>query len=75
MSSSIKDELQQLTNNELINFALEHLDEEHEAVRHLALEEHFRRIVNDPNTVIAPPGDIEILRAKVTSLLQTLESF
>ena len=59
---------QQMTNEELIDFALEHTGQEHEDVRKAALQEHFLRIKDDPNTVTAPPGDIEILRLQLARL-------
>lgn len=59
---------QQMTNEELIDFALEHTGQEHEDVRKAALQEHFFRIKNDPNTVTAPPGDIEILKLQLERL-------
>lgn len=58
---------QQMTNEELIDFALEHIGQEHEDVR-TALQEHFLRIKNAPNTVTDPPGDIEILRLQLARL-------
>ena len=56
---------QQMTNDELIDFALEHTGQEYEDVRKAALQEHFLRIKDDPNTVTAPPGDTEILRLQL----------
>ncbi|OCR01716.1 hypothetical protein BCD67_13935 [Oscillatoriales cyanobacterium USR001] len=69
MSEDIKEQLKQLTNDELIDFALEHLGEENEYVRHLALMEHRERTKNDPNTVSAPAGDTEILKLKFAQLM------
>lgn len=63
MSEKFKSQLQQMTNEELIDFALEHVGEEHDSIRKAALQEHYLRIKNDPNTVTAPPGDIEILKS------------
>ncbi|WP_242038378.1 hypothetical protein [Chroococcidiopsis sp [FACHB-1243]] len=57
-----------MTNEELIDFALEHLGEEHDEIRKAALQEHYLRIKNDPNTVTAPPGDIEILKSYLSQL-------
>ncbi len=68
MSENFKDQLQQMTNDELIDFALEHTGQEYEDVRKASLQEHFLRIKNDPNTVTAPPGDIEILRLQLARL-------
>ena len=65
---SEKYQLQQKTNEELIDFALEHLGQEHETVRKAALEEHFRRVKDSPNTVIAPAGDVQVLRAQLAQL-------
>lgn len=49
-----------MTNEELIDFALEHLGQEHEVVRKAALQEHFLRIQDAPNTVKAPASDVEV---------------
>ena len=68
MSENLKDQLQQLTNEELIDFALEHLGQEHEAIRFAALQEHFLRVKDAPNTVTAPAGDIQVLRSKLAQL-------
>ena len=65
---SEKYQLQQKTNEELIDFALEHLGQEHEAVRKGALEEHFRRVKDSSNTVIAPAGDVQVLRSQLGQL-------
>lgn len=66
--SDFKDQLQQMTNDKLIDFALEHLGQENEAIRKPALQEHFLRIKDDLNTVTDPPGDIEILRLHLARL-------
>ncbi|PSM49506.1 hypothetical protein C7Y66_08830 [Chroococcidiopsis sp. CCALA 051] len=68
MSEEFKSQLQQMTNEELIDFALEHVGEEHDSIRKAALQEHYLRIKNDPNTVTAPPGDIEILKLYLSRL-------
>ncbi len=68
MSENLKDQLQQLTNEELIDFALEHLGQEHEVIRFAALQEHFLRVKDAPNTVKAPAGDIQVLRSKLAQL-------
>ena len=65
---SEKYQLQQRTNEELIDFALEHLGQEHEAVRKAALEEHFQRVKDSPNTVMAPVGDVQVLRLQLAQL-------
>ena len=70
MSENLKNQLQQLSNEELLNFALEHLGQEHESVRQSALQEHFIRVKDSANTVVAPPGDIESLRSKLFQLAQ-----
>lgn len=59
---------EQMTNEELIDFALEHLGQEHETIRLAALQEHFLRVKDSPNTVIAPAGDVEILRSQLARL-------
>ena len=68
MSENLRNRFWQMTNEELIDFALEHLGEEHEDVRKAALQEHFLRIKDDPNTVTAPPGDIQILESHLSQL-------
>ena len=65
---SEKYQLQQKTNEELIDFALEHLGQKHEAVRKAALEEHSRRVKDSSNTVIAPAGDVQVLRSQLAQL-------
>lgn len=71
MSDNFRYQFQQMTNEELIDFALEHLGQEHEAVRKAALQEHFLRIQDAPNTVKAPAGDVEVLKSQLTQLRQT----
>lgn len=65
--SELSYQLQQLTNEELIDFALKHLGQ-HEAIRHAALQEHFLRVKDAPDTIKATAGDTEILRAKLAQL-------
>ena len=67
MSENFNYQLQQMTNEELIDFALEHTGQEYEDVR-TALQEYFLRIKDDPNIVTDPPGDIEILRLQLERL-------
>ncbi|MDB9515325.1 hypothetical protein PN499_29415 [Kamptonema animale CS-326] len=69
MSEDIKEQLKQLTNDELIDFALEHLGEENEYVRHLALMEHHERAKNDPNTITDLPGEDKGLRLKLAQIM------
>ncbi|OWY66789.1 hypothetical protein B7486_35065 [cyanobacterium TDX16] len=68
MSEELKSQLQQMTKEELIDFALEHLGEEHDDIRKAALQEHYFRIKDDPKTITAPPGDIEILNSYLSRL-------
>lgn len=74
MFENLKYQIQQLTNEELIDFAIEHLGQEHEAIRKLALEEHFLRVKDASSTVIAPAGDVQVLRSKLMQLLETQTS-
>lgn len=60
--SELSCQFQQKTNDELIDFALEHLGQKHGAICKAALQEHFFRVKDAPNKVIAPDGDIEILK-------------
>jgi uncharacterized cupredoxin-like copper-binding protein len=68
MSEELKEQLQKMTNDELIDFALEHLGKENEAVRHAALMEHFLRIKDDPNTITASAGDERALEFKLKQI-------
>jgi len=70
MSEHIKEQLKQLTNDELIDFALEHLGEEHEYVRQLAMMEHYDRIKDDPNTITDRAGEDKGLRLKLAQLME-----
>jgi hypothetical protein len=70
MSENIRNALQQLTNEELLDFALEHLGQEHESVRQSALQEHFIRVKDAATTLIASPGDVQYLRLKLSQLAQ-----
>ncbi len=74
MSENFSYQLQRSTNEELIDFALEHLGQEHESVRQLALQEHFLRVKNAPGTVMAPSGDIQVLSSKIAELFETQSS-
>ncbi|MDF0552936.1 hypothetical protein [Kamptonema sp. UHCC 0994] len=69
MSEDIKEQLKQLTNDELIDFALEHLGEENEYVRHLAMMEHYERIKDDPNTLRDPAGEFKNLKVKLAQIM------
>lgn len=71
MSDNLKYQLQQMTNEELIDFALEHLGQQHELSRQAALHEHFLRVKNSPNTVMALPGDVQCLKLKLAQLKRT----
>lgn len=70
MSENLSYQFQQLTNEELIDFALEHLGQEHEAIRKSALQEHFFRVKDASSAVKAPAGDIQALRSKLVQLLE-----
>ena len=75
MSENLKYQLQQMTNEELIDFALQHLGQEHEAIRKAALQEHFLRVKDSPNTVIAPAGDVQVLRSQLARLRDQTDPF
>lgn len=68
MSENMRNPLQQLTDEELLDFALEHLGQEHESVRQSALQEHFLRVKDAATTLIASPGDVQYLRSKLSQL-------
>lgn len=71
MSENLTYQLQQMTNEELIDFALEHLGQQHELSRKAALYEHFLRVKNSPDTVIAFAGDVQCLKLKLAQLKRT----
>ncbi len=68
MSEHFSNRFQHMTNEELIDFALEQLGQEHEAVRKAALQEHFLRVKDASNTAIAPSGDVQVLRSQLARL-------
>ena len=70
MSENLSNQLQHLTDEELLDFVLEHLGQEQELIRQFALQEHFIRIKDATSTVLAPPGDVEYLRLKLSQLVQ-----
>ena len=69
MSEGKRDRIRQLKTEELVDFALEHLGPEHSALRKAALQEHWSRVERAPGTLEAPPGDTQILRAKLSELI------
>jgi hypothetical protein len=74
MSENISDRFDRSTNEELIDFVLEHLGQEHEYIRQLALQEHFLRVKNDRATMLAPSGDVRALRSKIAQLVEKQSS-
>lgn len=66
--SSIPPQFKRLTNDELINFALQHVRPEEDELRRSVLQEHLSRSRNSPESIEAPAGDIELLRAKLAQL-------
>jgi hypothetical protein len=74
MSENISDRFERSTNDELIDFVLKHLGQEHEHIRQLALSEHFLRVKNDRETVLAPSGDVRVLRSKIAQLVEQQSS-
>lgn len=68
MSKTSTNQVQQLQTEELVDFALEHLGAEHEALRQAALQEYLSRVKDAPNTLVAPAGDVKLLRAKLSEL-------
>lgn len=74
MCEKLRYQLQQLTNEELIDFALEHLGQKDESIRQLALQQHFLRVKDASSTVVAPAGDIQILKSKLEQLIETQPS-
>lgn len=70
MSENLKTQLAQLSDRELLDFALEHLGKEHEFVRQSALQEHFIRVRNASSTVIDPTVDVLYLKSKLSQLTQ-----
>lgn len=66
MSNFLPDQLKNLTDDELIDFALQHLGEDE--LRRSALQEHLLRSADNPEMVEAPAGDVEQLQAKLSKL-------
>ncbi|HLO46816.1 MAG TPA: hypothetical protein VK211_00085 [Kamptonema sp.] len=69
ISEDIKEQFKHLTNDELIDFALEHLGEGNEYVRHLAMMEHYQRIKDDPNTLRDRAGEYKNLKVKLAQIM------
>ncbi|WP_233501823.1 hypothetical protein, partial [Acaryochloris thomasi] len=74
MSKISLQQLQQLTNDELIDFVLEHEGQEDSVFRRSALQEHLSRSAENPDAVDAPAGDVEILRSKLSRLSSSVSS-
>ena len=72
MSDNLNQQFQQLTNEELIDFALDYVASQDEAIRKAALQEHFSRVKNADNTIVAPPGDVQILQNKMSQLISNI---
>ena len=70
MCEKLRYQLQQLTNEKLIDFALEHLGQKDESIRQLALQQHFLRVKDASSTVKALAGDMQALRSKLVQLLE-----
>ena len=62
--------IEQLKTEDLVDFALEHLGAEHTALRQAALQEYLSRVQNGPSTVVAPAGDINLLKVKLSKHIQ-----
>jgi|GEM_PF-3258310 len=71
MSESVRDTLEQLKTEELVDFALEHLGAEQTDFRQAALQEYWSRVKNEPNTLVAPAGDVNLLEFKLSQLTQS----
>ena len=68
MSKHDAEQLQSLETEALIDLALEYSGVKYEQLRQAALQEHWNRIKNDPNMVVAPAGDTKLLREKLSQL-------
>lgn len=65
MSNFQTTDLKQLSNDELINLALECIGKEQEAQRHAILLEHASRVINNPKTLSESADNFEILHLKI----------
>jgi len=72
MSERFRNTIEHLQTEELVDFALEHLGAEDTDLRQAALQEYLSRVENDPGTVVAPAGDINLLKAELSQLRQTM---
>jgi hypothetical protein len=67
MSEFQTTDLKQLSNDELINLALECIGKDQEAQRHAILLEHASRIKNNPETLTESANSFDILHLKIMS--------
>lgn len=65
MSDFQTTDLKQLSNNELINLALECIGKEQETQRHTILLEHASRINNNPEILTESADNYDILHLKI----------
>lgn len=72
MSEPLELRFKNLTNEQLIDLALESLGDDREAIRHAALVEHYNRIKDSPETLRAPAGDPEMLARKMREVFDRL---
>jgi hypothetical protein len=61
MSEDFETQFHQMSNDELIDFALKKLGDENETLRHQALLAHFHRVKDAPATIRAKPGNTDVL--------------
>jgi hypothetical protein len=73
MSDPMEVELQNLTNQELIDLALECVGGDRESIRQAALVEHYNRIKDSPEALRAPAGDTEMLEQKMREVFDRLK--
>jgi hypothetical protein len=73
MSDPVEIQLQNLTNRELIDLALECVGDDQESIRQAALVEHYHRIKDSPEALCAPAGDTEMLERKMREVFDRLK--
>jgi hypothetical protein len=73
MADSFGSQFQNLTNQELIDLALECVGGDRESIRQAALVEHYNRIKDSPEALRAPAGDTEMLERKMREVFDRLK--
>ncbi|MGK7932977.1 MAG: hypothetical protein AB4041_16320 [Microcystaceae cyanobacterium] len=71
MSNFQTTDLKQLSNDELINLALESIGKDQETQRHAILLEHASRVKNNPETLSESADNFDILHLKIQQFKQS----